>query len=200
MEKKLDEKHALKFLIYAVLLGDILPLGIMYIFDKLEMIDIVPSDSAVLTWSMIAFLLSSIVGTFFAILLQNKKWLYGSGLISLICVSVIVFYTGGLFNSAMSFYFIFIPSAVAVCFDLGKDERGLGIIFTYIECVIFILALFVIDLFCPTTYNRHKILDLIFILIQISLICLMELDRYESKLSLVRVILSKINKNEMDKK
>lgn len=175
-----NEAHCLNFLIFGIVLGALIPLLGIGFAEHYQYIDVVSNNLFWLCTACFCFVVFSFIFTLAAILFSQKWCLYVGGIISIFLISFIVHQTGGITNSLMSFYFIFIPSVVAVSFDINEGESGIGIWGTSSLCFLCVLALFFIDKYdhIPTVaddtnhilYKNYKFCCFTLIIFQILLV------------------------------
>ena len=65
-------------------------------------------------------------------------FLYGVGVATCILLGIIVAYTGGVLLSPFSYYFLYLPSIVAVSFTPNPASKGRGLIVVSLTCAIMI--------------------------------------------------------------
>jgi hypothetical protein len=108
--------------------------------------------------------------------------LYIIGSLTVILTALTVFFTGGMESSLLSFYFLFIPSAIAISFEANISLK--------LVCFLGCLSVILLFLFAPdngTIYNdiTYKIFYCLIIILQFVSIYLLELKsksrRYETK-------------------
>jgi len=107
---------------------------------------------------------------------DNEKYgdwiLYFCGFITIVLIALIVYWTGGINHSLMSFYFFFIPAAIAIVFNGRK-----GLLITGICCMVSIVILFG---FCNSTEIHYDpIHRCVFSVYQLFLILLVEWRKHK---------------------
>jgi len=125
MEEK--KKDCLNFAIFGSSLGIILPLAFFVIY-----VSFFDGDIIKLQWFpfLCGLLVISAIIPFVAYILYDKYSEYEIftdialrtvGVITVLLVGVIIYYTGGYSNSIFTFYLFFIPAAVAISFRANKS-------------------------------------------------------------------------------
>jgi hypothetical protein len=108
--------------------------------------------------------------------------LYGTGIATIVLTTIAVYFTGGMENSLLSFYFFFVPSAIAISFEAKISLK--------IICTFGCLAVIYLFLKAPNNPiiandNLYKVFYCIIIILQFLSIYLLELKsksrRYETK-------------------
>lgn len=77
-------------------------------------------------------------------------FLYAIGVVTCLLIGLIVVFTGGVLRSVFSYYFLYLPSIVAVSFTPAEDSKGRGLIFVSLTCA----AMIAVGLLFATTESQ----------------------------------------------
>lgn len=125
MEARKDSCY--KFFIYACLYGILIPTFLLIVYDL-----IVPTFQQGLVKFYLFAIMAIVCYPLIAYILYDKNSISPeaidvslrlTGAITIILVGISVHYTGGMEKSLMSYFFFFIPSAVAIAYDANKSLK-----------------------------------------------------------------------------
>lgn len=173
LQKKCQDCHIFHISVcwFGILIPLLYLLGIL-VYPMLNKEDtIMATEEIIIVFVFVLItILIALLSTYYAYRQYDKgrervgDWtLYICGILTIVLIALIVNYTGGIRQSLMSFYFFFIPSAIAIVFDSKK-----GLIATSVCCILSIFILF--HLYSSSNIRYETIHYLVFSIYQLLLI------------------------------